>query len=100
MSVFLEHVYYTDMTSRTIWQVNKYSGGEAENINLKRMTHPPTAVKVVHPLNQPIEDSMPVFPACDGRTGVCVNVCSNPAEQGICQCTKGFALSKHGNYCE
>uniref|UniRef100_A0A8C7WAN4 Epidermal growth factor n=1 Tax=Oncorhynchus mykiss TaxID=8022 RepID=A0A8C7WAN4_ONCMY len=88
--------------SRTIRQVNKYAGGEAENINLKRMTHPPTAVKVVHPLNQPIEDSMPVFPGqmCDGRTGVCVNVCSNPAEQGICQCTKGFALSKHGNYCE
>ncbi|XP_064874306.1 pro-epidermal growth factor [Oncorhynchus nerka] len=100
MSVFLEQVFYTDMSSRTIRQVNKYSGVEAENINLKRMTHPPTAVKVVHPLNQPIEDSMPVLPVCDGRTGVCVNVCSNPAEQGICQCTKGFALSKHGNYCE
>uniref|UniRef100_A0A4W5JGK8 Epidermal growth factor n=1 Tax=Hucho hucho TaxID=62062 RepID=A0A4W5JGK8_9TELE len=100
MSVFLEQVYYTDMRSRTIRQVNKYSGGEAENISLKRMTHPPTAVKVVHPLSQPVEDPMPVFPACDGRTGVCVNVCSNPAEQGICQCTKGFALSKHGNYCE
>uniref|UniRef100_A0A8C8JM64 EGF-like domain-containing protein n=1 Tax=Oncorhynchus tshawytscha TaxID=74940 RepID=A0A8C8JM64_ONCTS len=93
-------IFYTDMSSRTIRQVNKYSGVEAENINLKRMTHPPTAVKVVHPLNQPIEDSMPVFPVCDGRTGVCVNVCSNPADQGICQCTKGFALSKHGNYCE
>uniref|UniRef100_A0A8C7TGH5 Epidermal growth factor n=1 Tax=Oncorhynchus mykiss TaxID=8022 RepID=A0A8C7TGH5_ONCMY len=91
MSVFLEQVFYTDMSSRTIRQVNKYAGGEAENINLKRMTHPPTAVKVVHPLNQPIEDSMPVFP---GQSSV------HFTEQGICQCTKGFALSKHGNYCE
>uniref|UniRef100_A0AAZ3SP07 EGF-like domain-containing protein n=1 Tax=Oncorhynchus tshawytscha TaxID=74940 RepID=A0AAZ3SP07_ONCTS len=119
MSVFLEQVFYTDMSSRTIRQVNKYSGVEAENINLKRMTHPPTAVKVVHPLNQPIEDSMPVFP---GQSSVhfscffnkfgptlfqnlelyvnecglwdhgCSLGCENIPGSYFCTCPKGYAL--------
>ncbi|XP_019901200.2 pro-epidermal growth factor isoform X2 [Esox lucius] len=100
ISVFLEHIYYNDERTRTIRQVNKYSGGDAKSVNPKRMAHPPMHIKVVHPLNQPAKDSTPVFPACDGRTGACVNVCSNPADQGGCQCTEGFALSKQGNYCE
>ncbi|XP_062332968.1 pro-epidermal growth factor isoform X1 [Osmerus eperlanus] len=98
--VFMERVYYTDAASRAIKQVNKYTGGAAKKINRKRMAHPPIDVKVVHPLNQPIEDPVPVSPGCDGHAGPCVNVCSNPTEQGLCQCSEGFALSKHGNHCE
>ncbi|KAM6953133.1 pro-epidermal growth factor [Aplochiton taeniatus] len=100
ISVFLEQLFYTDGTSRVIRHVNKYTGGEAEIVNQKRMAQPPIDVKVVHPLNQPIEDLMPVPQECDGRAGDCVNVCSNPSEQGICQCSEGFILNKHGSYCE
>ncbi|KAM3866980.1 pro-epidermal growth factor [Diretmus argenteus] len=100
ISVFLEHLYYTDVASRAIKQVNKYTGGEPVNVNTKPMTKPPIDIRVVHPLNQPGEDSRSPHPGCDERTGNCVNVCSSPTEQGVCQCSEGFALSKHGNYCE
>ncbi|KAM4621919.1 pro-epidermal growth factor [Polymixia lowei] len=100
ISVFQEYVYYTDVASQAIKQVNKYTGGEPVNVNRKRMTKPPIDIRVVHPINQPTEDSLPSLPGCDKQTGNCVNVCSSPAEQGVCQCSEGFALSKHGNYCE
>ena len=67
----MEQVYYTDAASRAIRQVNKYTGGAAKKINLKRMAHPPIDVKVVHPLNQPIEDPVAVSPGYD---------CSTPAQ--------------------
>lgn len=37
---------------------------------------------------------------CDEQSGNCVNVCSSLAEQGVCQCSEGFVLSKQGTYCE
>ncbi|XP_056152686.1 pro-epidermal growth factor [Lampris incognitus] len=101
ISLFQEHLYYTDAASRAIRRVNKYTGGEPVNINMKRMAKPPFDIRVVHPINQPIEDSpLAPPPGCDEEGGLCVDVCSGPAEEGGCQCSQGFALSKTGNYCE
>ncbi|XP_044061864.1 pro-epidermal growth factor isoform X2 [Siniperca chuatsi] len=100
ISVFLENLYYTDAASRVIKQVNKYTGGEPLNVNIKRMAKPPVDIKVIHPLNQPMADSQSSFPGCDEQSGNCVNVCSSLAKQGTCQCSEGFALSKEGTYCE
>ncbi|KAL6117260.1 egf [Pungitius sinensis] len=100
ISVFLEHLYYTDASSRVIKQVNKYTGGEPLDVNIKQMAKPPVSIKVVHPLNQPRDDSQSSPPGCDEKSGNCVTVCSSLAEQGTCQCTEGFALSKQGSYCE
>ncbi|XP_070769594.1 pro-epidermal growth factor [Enoplosus armatus] len=100
ISVFLEHLYYTDAASRVIKQVNKYTGGEPLHVNTKRMAKPPADIKVVHPLNQPMADSQSSFPGCDEQSGNCVSVCSSLAERGTCQCSEGFALSKEGTYCE
>ncbi|XP_008277701.1 pro-epidermal growth factor [Stegastes partitus] len=100
ISVFLEHLYYTDAASRVIKTVNKYTGGEPLDVNIKQMSKPPVDIKVVHPLNQPMADSSSPFPGCDEQSGNCVNVCSSLAEQGVCQCSEGFALSKQGTYCE
>uniref|UniRef100_A0A8C2X8Q0 Epidermal growth factor n=1 Tax=Cyclopterus lumpus TaxID=8103 RepID=A0A8C2X8Q0_CYCLU len=102
ISVFLEHLYYTDAASRVIKQVNKYAGGEPLIVNIKQMAKPPVNIKVVHPLNQPMY-CMTVGPfqtGCDEQSGKCVNVCSGLAEQAACQCSEGFALSKQGTYCE
>ncbi|XP_036934162.1 pro-epidermal growth factor [Acanthopagrus latus] len=100
MSVFLEHVFYTDAASRVIKQVNKHRGGEPLVVNIKPMAKPPLEIKVVHPLNQPMADSQPASPGCDEQSGNCVNVCSSPAELGRCQCSEGFALSRQGTHCE
>ncbi|XP_017272981.1 pro-epidermal growth factor [Kryptolebias marmoratus] len=99
LSVFVDHVYYTDAVSRVIKQVNKYTGGQPEVVNIKQMAKPPVDIKVVHPLAQPAGDPSP-FPGCDEQSGNCVNVCSRLAEHGVCQCSEGFALSKHGTHCE
>uniref|UniRef100_A0A3B3ZJD4 EGF-like domain-containing protein n=1 Tax=Periophthalmus magnuspinnatus TaxID=409849 RepID=A0A3B3ZJD4_9GOBI len=37
---------------------------------------------------------------CDKLSGNCVNVCSSPSEDEVCQCSEGFVLSKQGTYCE
>ncbi|XP_072252437.1 pro-epidermal growth factor [Leuresthes tenuis] len=100
ISFFLEHLYYTDAVSLVIKQINKYTGGEPVEVNIKQMARPPVDIKVVHPLNQPMADSSSPFQGCDEQSGNCVNVCSSQAEQGVCQCREGFALSKHGTHCE
>uniref|UniRef100_A0A665VMP8 Epidermal growth factor n=1 Tax=Echeneis naucrates TaxID=173247 RepID=A0A665VMP8_ECHNA len=99
-SVFLEHFYYSDAASRVIKQVNKYTGGKALKVNIKQMAKPPVDIKVVHAFNQPAAEPPSSFPGCDKQSGDCVNVCSNPAEQGACQCSEGFALSKQGTHCQ
>ncbi|XP_056295640.1 pro-epidermal growth factor isoform X2 [Pseudoliparis swirei] len=100
ISVFMEHLYYTDAASRVIKQVNKYAGGEPLIVNIKQMAKPPVNIKVVHPLNQPMADSQSSVPGCDEQSGKCVNVCSSLAQQGACQCAEGFALMKQGIYCK
>lgn len=61
ISVFLENVYYTDASSKVIKEVNKYTGGRTVDVNKKQMAKPPVGVKVVHALNQPLEDSNSAF---------------------------------------
>uniref|UniRef100_A0A3Q3JAL6 EGF-like domain-containing protein n=1 Tax=Monopterus albus TaxID=43700 RepID=A0A3Q3JAL6_MONAL len=100
ITVFREQVYYTDAVSQVIKQVSKYTGGEPLDVNRKQMAKPPAALKVVHPLNQPVTESPSPFPGCDEQSGNCENVCSSRAEQGMCQCSEGFALSKQGTYCD
>ncbi|XP_069557874.1 pro-epidermal growth factor [Brachyistius frenatus] len=100
ISVFLERLYFTDAASRVVKQVNKYTGGVPQSVNKKQMAKPPVDIKVVHPLNQPTGDPLSSFPGCDEQSGNCVNVCSSLAEQGVCRCSDGFALSKEGPYCE
>uniref|UniRef100_A0A3P8PEI8 EGF-like domain-containing protein n=1 Tax=Astatotilapia calliptera TaxID=8154 RepID=A0A3P8PEI8_ASTCA len=83
ISVFLEHIYYTDSESRVIKQVNKYTGGEPHVVNIKQMGKPPVDIKIVHPLNQPTADPLSPFPG-----------------YSVCQCSEGFVLSMEGTYCK
>ncbi|XP_058653064.1 pro-epidermal growth factor isoform X2 [Onychostoma macrolepis] len=101
MTIFLDYVYLTDSKSKRITRVNKYTGGRGENVNSKRMPHPPADVKVVHPINQPVvEIPTPFTPGCNRHTGECVKVCSSHSDTGLCRCRDGFSFSKQGNYCE
>ncbi|XP_068182287.1 pro-epidermal growth factor [Antennarius striatus] len=100
MSVFLERVFYTDAASRVIKQTDKHTGGESRNVNIKPMAKPPVDVKVVHLLNQPMEDPQSSIPGCDKESGNCVSVCFSLEERGSCGCSEGFSLNKQGSYCE
>ncbi|KAJ8367595.1 hypothetical protein AAFF_G00314450 [Aldrovandia affinis] len=103
VSLFLEHVYYTDSNTRTIKRLNKYTGDEAVTITLKYPLHPPTDIKMVHPLKQPLVEDPPNIltdEACDALDGSCSSVCSRDRDTGMCRCTDGFVLSKLGDRCE
>ncbi|XP_037117656.1 pro-epidermal growth factor isoform X1 [Syngnathus acus] len=100
ITLFYKHVYYTDAASRAIKRVNKYTGGEGFHVNLKQMAKVPVDIKVVHPDKQPTADTPSLLQGCDEQSGNCINVCSSTAEQGVCKCSGGFALSKNGFYCE
>ncbi|XP_036406633.1 pro-epidermal growth factor [Megalops cyprinoides] len=103
MSVFLEYVYYTDMKTRTIKSVDKYTGDQLATIIPKHPLQPPANIKVVHPLQQPVlEAPSPILPdgGCDSMAGDCVAVCFGATGTGVCQCREGFVLSTHGNHCE
>ncbi|XP_056898300.1 pro-epidermal growth factor isoform X2 [Takifugu flavidus] len=96
ISVFLQHIFYTDDTFGVIKRVNKQTGEETLKVNIKPMAKAPVDIKVVHHLNQPMADSS--APGCDILSGNCVSVCST--ERGTCRCTEGFALTKQGTHCE
>ncbi|XP_067312647.1 pro-epidermal growth factor [Pseudorasbora parva] len=101
MTIFLDYVYLTDIKSKRITRINKYTGGRRENVNSKKMSQPLTDVKVVHPINQPVvETPTPLTPGCNRHTGECVRVCSSHTDTGLCRCRDGFSLSNQGNYCE
>ncbi|XP_053735965.1 pro-epidermal growth factor isoform X3 [Synchiropus splendidus] len=99
LSIFQDKLYYTDGESKVIKQVNKYIGGEPEEVNVKRLAKSPVAIKVVHSSKQPAADS-PTLRGCDEQSGTCVAVCSGLAETGVCRCSEGFALNKQGTHCE
>ncbi|KAG9338533.1 hypothetical protein JZ751_025589 [Albula glossodonta] len=103
ISVFLEHVYFTDNNTKTIKRQNKYTGDEEETITHKYPLHPPIDLRVVHPMRQPTAEGQPIIltdVGCDGQTGTCRTVCSHDTDTGMCHCSQGFTLSKHGDRCE
>ncbi|XP_049340311.1 pro-epidermal growth factor isoform X2 [Astyanax mexicanus] len=103
MSLFLDHLYLTDSASNSIARINKYMGGRPEKINTTKLLGSPTAVRVIHPINQPVaEVSAPLTSGagCNPQTEQCVSVCSNPDGSDQCNCRIGFTLSKKGGYCE
>nr|XP_057914097.1 pro-epidermal growth factor [Doryrhamphus excisus] len=100
ISLFHQYIYYSDAAAQAIKKVNKYTGGEPVEVNIKHMTKVPVDIKVVHADNQPMADS-PLLPqGCNERSGDCINACLSATEQGVCKCSDGFALSKQGSYCE
>ena len=62
IAVFLQNLYYTDAASRVIKKINKSTGGEAVNVNLKPMAKAPIDIKVVHFLSQPMADTPSSIP--------------------------------------
>ncbi|KAM9795146.1 LOW QUALITY PROTEIN: pro-epidermal growth factor [Neosynchiropus ocellatus] len=99
LSIFQDKLYYTDGQSKAIRQVNKYFGGEPQEVNAKRLAKSPVGIRVVHSSKQPAADS-PTLRGCNERSGNCVDVCSGLAETGVCRCSNGFALNKRGTHCE
>ncbi|MBN3299037.1 EGF factor, partial [Amia calva] len=102
MSVFLEHIYFTDGETGGIKRENKYTGKDSVNISGPHLFNPPAAISVVHPLKQPSAEAsaLTAGQGCDVLKEDCTSVCSRHTKTGQCECSAGYVLSTNGNFCE
>ncbi|NXN33365.1 EGF factor, partial [Nycticryphes semicollaris] len=104
MSLFAEHLYYSELKSGMIWRANKYTGKVIVTISLKPSFFPPVEIKVVHPFKQPgaRTDSQ------DFEKGNCglnkekcrKRTCRPDSRTHRCKCSSGFILSRNKQFCE
>ncbi|KAM6267572.1 pro-epidermal growth factor isoform 2-T2 [Spheniscus humboldti] len=104
MSLFAEHLYYSELKSGMIWRASKYTGKVVVTISLKPSFFPPVEIKVVHPFKQPgaRTDSQ------DFEKGTCGlnkekcrrRICRPDSRTHRCKCSSGFILSRNKQFCE
>ncbi|XP_061334549.1 pro-epidermal growth factor isoform X1 [Pezoporus flaviventris] len=104
MSLFAEHLYYSELKSGMIWRANKYTGKVVVTISLKPSFFPPVEIKVVHPFKQPgaRTDSQDFEKgACDLNKERCRRrICRPDSRTHRCKCSSGFILSRNKQFCE
>uniref|UniRef100_A0A8D2MB29 Epidermal growth factor n=1 Tax=Zonotrichia albicollis TaxID=44394 RepID=A0A8D2MB29_ZONAL len=102
MSLFAEHLYYSDLKSGMIWRANKYTGNVVVTISLKPSFFPPVEIKIVHPFKQPGAriDSQDLG-ICDWNREKCRRrICRPDWRTHRCKCSSGFILSRNKQFCE
>ncbi|KAM9381860.1 pro-epidermal growth factor [Phaethornis superciliosus] len=104
MSLFAEHLYYSELKSGMIWRANKYTGKVVVTISLKPSFFPPAEIKVVHPFKQPgvRKDSQDFEKStCDVHKEKCRRrICRPDSRTHRCKCSSGFILSRNKQFCE
>uniref|UniRef100_A0A8C3TT75 Epidermal growth factor n=1 Tax=Catharus ustulatus TaxID=91951 RepID=A0A8C3TT75_CATUS len=97
MSLFAEHLYYSDLKSGMIWRANKYTGSVVVTISLKPSFFPPVEIKIVHPFKQPGAriDSQDL-----GKEKCRRRICRPDSRTHRCKCSSGFILSRNKQFCE
>uniref|UniRef100_A0A8C6ISX6 Pro-epidermal growth factor n=1 Tax=Melopsittacus undulatus TaxID=13146 RepID=A0A8C6ISX6_MELUD len=104
MSLFAEHLYYSELKSGMIWRANKYTGKVVVTISLKPSFFPPLEIKVVHPFKQPgarIDSQDFEKGACDLNKEKCRRrICRADSRTHRCKCSSGFILSRNKQFCE
>ncbi|XP_065490993.1 pro-epidermal growth factor isoform X8 [Caloenas nicobarica] len=104
ISLFAEHLYYSELKSGMIWRANKYTGKVAVTISLKPSFFPPVEIKVVHPFKQPGARTEPQHfekETCDLNKEKCRRrICRPDSRSHRCKCSNGFILSRNKQFCE
>uniref|UniRef100_A0A8D2MCT6 Pro-epidermal growth factor n=1 Tax=Zonotrichia albicollis TaxID=44394 RepID=A0A8D2MCT6_ZONAL len=104
MSLFAEHLYYSDLKSGMIWRANKYTGNVVVTISLKPSFFPPVEIKIVHPFKQPgarIDSQDLEKGICDWNREKCRRrICRPDWRTHRCKCSSGFILSRNKQFCE
>ncbi|XP_036237859.1 LOW QUALITY PROTEIN: pro-epidermal growth factor [Molothrus ater] len=104
MSLFAEHLYYSDLKSGMIWRANKYTGNVVVTISLKPSFFPPVEIKIVHPFKQPgarIASQDLEKGICDWNREKCRRrICRPDLRTHRCKCSSGFILSRNKQFCE
>jgi low density lipoprotein-related protein 2 len=93
LSLFEDHVYYTDWNLKGIFRVGKFGGAEQQVQVIRNTTHRPYDLHVYHPLRQ-----IPYANPCDNNN--CTHLCLGGGGSGgyTCACPNQFVLTG-GNKC-
>jgi len=100
ISVFEDHVYWTDWDKQTIYRANKFNGSAVMPITAVHMLQNPMVLHVYHPYRQP--DGVNYCAAVNGH---CSHLCLpapqiNPRSPKIsCACPDGLVLMPDGLMC-
>ncbi|XP_019355690.1 pro-epidermal growth factor isoform X1 [Alligator mississippiensis] len=104
MSLFAEHLYYTELKTGMIWRANKFTGKVTVTVSLKPSYLPPADIKVVHPFKQPgarMNSQDVEQRSCNFNKENCKRrICRQDSRTHWCRCSNGFALSRNKQYCE
>uniref|UniRef100_A0A8D0L605 Pro-epidermal growth factor n=1 Tax=Sphenodon punctatus TaxID=8508 RepID=A0A8D0L605_SPHPU len=104
ISLFAEHLYYSEWKTSTIRRANKYTGKDIVTIGLTPSFLSPSEIKIVHPFKQPgaITNSKDLDqgPCNLNRENCKRNICRQNSKTHRCECSSGFTLSKDRRYCE
>uniref|UniRef100_A0A8V0XEN7 Pro-epidermal growth factor n=1 Tax=Gallus gallus TaxID=9031 RepID=A0A8V0XEN7_CHICK len=104
MSLFADHLYYSELKSGTIWTANKYTGKAVVTISLKPSLFSLVEIKVVHPFKQPgARTDLQEFEKgiCDLNKEKCRRrICRPDSRTHRCKCSSGFILSRNKQFCE
>lgn len=61
MTLFSNYVFMTDSVSQSVIRVNRHTGEPPEKVNPRKMPSVPVDLKVIHPMNQPVEETRAAF---------------------------------------
>ncbi|KAG2466603.1 EGF factor, partial [Polypterus senegalus] len=102
MSLYADHIYYTDLKRRAIRRTHKYTGRNVVTLNLKPSFDVLADVKVVFPLTSLTDWTgapLTTDSGCASGQDSCRSVCVSDGDQQ-CRCAEGFTLTKNGTACE
>ncbi|XP_066429928.1 pro-epidermal growth factor isoform X1 [Eleutherodactylus coqui] len=99
LSIFAEHIYYTERKSSSFRTLNKYTGKETVIMTLKPSTTNITDIKVIPQLtsNYSYKSGSEV---CTLVNDHCTEKCQVSGVSQQCRCKEGFQLSYDGKNCE
>lgn len=103
LSVFYDHIYYSERKSASIRKIHKYTGKNATTINLTPYIVDVIDMKVIAQLSHTSEATYSQISEpdlCDEGTDYCTGICQNDAASQQCRCIEGFQLSIDGRHCE
>ncbi|KAM8939429.1 pro-epidermal growth factor [Pelodytes ibericus] len=100
LSLFSDHIYYSEWKSGSIRRVSKYSGRDIATIILKPSLLEIGNIHIVAPVKLLSSNSSASSDSCTFANNNCLKICERTTSSQQCKCMEGFTLTADENHCE